>query len=157
MTTEGMMTLRELLQDPIYAKWFAKPPKETEFTGWRVYAQKKRDKRWRKKDFEFWADAYQFLTRRGRLDTWYNASLTCRNEEYRPPVVRYQGKRQYYAKMLLTEGHLWCPYCRRPTMFGYFTKHHAFPEGGPTPMPHFLRCGICGIREVSIKRYQPGG
>jgi hypothetical protein len=157
-STQGMMTLRELLEDPIYAKWFSKPPKEHEFTKWRVYVQKKPGKRWRKKDFDRWAPAHKFLM--AHVGEWYNASLTCRNDHYRPPVVRYQGTRQYYKKVLLVEAHIWCPYCRRPTMFGYFTHHHNFPRGGIQPMPHFLRCGICGIREVEVRklyRQLPGG
>jgi hypothetical protein len=150
--THGMVTHRELLSDSIYAKWFATPPKaQHEYLRWRVYAQKKAGKRWQKKDFLTWEQAFKFFRR--HQAEWYNASLTCRNEEWRPPVVKYQGKRQYLKRVILMEAHRWCGYCRRPTMFGYFTKHHAFPKGGIQPKPGDRRCGICGIREVAVKTY----
>lgn len=149
--TSGMMTHRELLADPIYRKWFSTPPDPPPYVKWRVYVQKKRDKRWRRRDFDTWAEAYKFF--RANYKKWYNAALISRNWESRPPVVKYHGKRQYYKKVVLVESHRWCGYCRRPTMFGFFTRHHAFPKGGISPVPYFRRCGICGMREENLKSF----
>lgn len=146
-----MVTHRELLADPIYRKWFSRPPEAPSYAKWRVYVQKKRDKKWRKKDFDTWADAYLFF--RKNYKSWYNAALICRNYDYKPPVVKYRGKRQYYAKLLWMEQHIWCGYCRRPTLMGYFTHHHAFPRKGTQPIPYARRCGICGIQQKALKMY----
>jgi hypothetical protein len=67
-------------------------------------------------------------------------------------TIKYQ-KRVYYAPIVNWPGHTWCPYCRRPTVFGWFTSHHAFPPSLP-PLPYKKRCGICGIAQQAIKEYR---
>jgi len=148
------VTLRELVRDPIYRKWIKTPPLGgfSEYARFRVYVQKEENGGWAKKDFEAFAPAYNFLVK--NYKSWYDAALTCRNQESRPPVVRYKGKRQYYAPMLLMPGHIWCGYCRRPTVFGYYSTHHTFAAKGIKPLPYKLRCGICGNTEDSIRRFK---
>jgi hypothetical protein len=155
MITE-QITLRELVSDPIYRQWFKTPPLGgfSKFAKFRVYVQKDQDGGWAKKDFEDFKPAYNFLAR--NYKTWHDSSLTCRNEECRPPVVRKNGKREYYHRLLVFPGHTWCTYCRRPTVFSCFTTHHAFSAKNMKPIPYKLRCGICGIAEEAIKRYRRG-
>jgi hypothetical protein len=145
------VTLRQLLSDPVYRAWFKTEPvggfpKHCKF---RVFAQVEKGGRWAKKDFGDFKSAYNFVAR--NLNRWHDAALVSRTHECRPPVVRVNGKRAYYAAVLTLEGHRWCPYCRRPTVFGFFSRHHAF--GHFKPLPFKLRCGVCGISETAIKHY----
>jgi len=144
----------ELIEDSVFSQWFDRAPYETEFTRWRVYVKVKRKSPWQKRDFLTWKKARKFV--RKHSDGWYDVVLTCKNDGYRPPVVRVGRKREYYAPMLTLQGHMWCPHCRRPSVFGWFTKHHAF-TGHFKPIPWRKRCGVCGIAEEAIKHYKVGG
>jgi hypothetical protein len=148
--------ISELLLDPVYRKWLKTPPVGgwPDWTKWRVYAQVKEGGGWAKKDFNTFVPAYNFLAR--NVKEWHDAALVCRNKECRPPVVYLGNKRQYHAPVLSFPGHVWCPYCRRPTVFGFYTKHHAFSGMSLDPMPDRKRCGICGISETAIKVYRIG-
>lgn len=151
------VTFRELVRDPVYRQWLKTPPLGgfTKFAKFRVYVQREKDGNWAKKDFDDFKAAYSFLAK--NFKSWHDASLTCRNEQSRPPVVRHKGKRQYYAPLLLIPGHTWCPYCRRPTVFDYFSTHHTFAAKGMKPLPYKRRCGICGVAETAIRRYKSSG
>lgn len=164
LSSEEQVPLRELLRDPTYRKWFALEPTfaREKWVTWRVYARVSRDKGWAKRDFVTWKAGFDFLAK--NLGAIYDGALTCKNQPSRPPVVSVPAvktvdgkkisyrKRQYYSAVLTYPGHLWCPYCRRPTVFGYFTTHHAF-TGKFRPLPYKLRCGICGIARDAIKIY----
>jgi hypothetical protein len=146
------ITFAALLDDPVYEKWFEQPPLlDRELTRWRVYAKLKRKDPWRKADFAKWTEAHAFVAAGWR--EWYDCALVCRNHPHRPPVVRVGGKRHYHAPLLTIPNHQWCPYCRRPTVFAWFTQHHAFTT--ISPLPWRKRCGVCGIAQEAIKRYQP--
>lgn len=151
MSTD-QVTLRQLVEDPIYRKWLKTPPVGgfPKYTKFRVYAQRERDGSWAKKDFENFKDAYTFLAK--NLREWHDATLCTINYQSRPPVIYVNGKRRYYAPMVLMEGHDWCPHCRRPSVFGYFHTHHAF-TGHFRPLPFKRRCGVCGIADTAIKDY----
>jgi len=145
------VTLAELLEDPVYRQWFNQPPAETEFTRWRVYVKVKKKAAWAKRDFVTWKKAFKFLAKNSRA--WYDCVLVCRNNAYRPPVIRVGRKRQYYSPIVNWPGHVWCPHCRRPTIFGWFATHHAF-SGTFRPLPWRKRCSICGIAQEAIKEYK---
>lgn len=56
----------------------------------------------------------------------------------------------------MEEEHIWCTYCRRPTVFRWFTAHHTLrnsPVAGTTD-PTDRRCTICGVREDFIRSTQ---
>lgn len=149
MKPARQVTLSELLKDPVYRRWFAQVPRELDRTRWRVYVKAKKKKPWQKRDFTAWPEAYRFVEK--HWEQWYDCVLICRNDPYRPPVIRMNGRRQYHTEVTQMDGHIWCPYCRRPTVFGYFTEHHAFVT--TKPVPWRKRCGICGIALQAIKEY----
>jgi hypothetical protein len=151
------VSLKELIKDPIYRQWLKTPPVGG-FPKWakfRVYAQRDRGGRWAKKDFDDFITAYNFLAR--NLKDWYDAALVSRTYVCRPPVVRVDGKRAYYAPVLTVDGHKWCPYCRRPTVFANFSEHHAFFHTNLRPLGFKKRCSVCGISETAIKEYTAKG
>jgi hypothetical protein len=148
----GQVTLHELVKDPVYRQWLKTPPVGgfPQYTKFRVYVQRERDGRWAKRDFYDFKTAYNFLAK--HLREWYDATLVTTNYASRPPVVRVNNKRAYYAPMLTMEGHQWCPHCRRPSVFDFFATHHAF-TGHFKPLPFKRRCGVCGIADTAIKDY----
>lgn len=166
-----MIRLAELLEDKKYREWFLAKPRVMPGAGttpWRVWVQKEVDGRWGKKDFPSYNDAFRFL--KPRLHTDHNHALASRAVAYGPPIryvkLNRRGKpvidektgKQRTAKMLwlptlppMEPNHTWCPYCRRPTVFGYFAKHHSFPEELRNDiMKRERRCTICGAGESFI-------
>lgn len=153
LVEESQVTLRQLLKEPLYKEWFRKPPVGgfPAWTRWRVYAKVSPDRGWAKRDFPTFREGFNFLAK--NLADWHDAALVCTNMEFRPPVVRIEGKRAYLASVVEVPGHRWCGHCRRPTIFGFFSKHHAFTKTTINPLPYKKRCSICGISETAIKRY----
>jgi hypothetical protein len=159
-TTVRQVTLRELLEDPIYRKWFMKPPEKKTPSRWRVYAQKTEGGPWSKADFITWGQAYHFVRRHHKQ--WYDAALCSRVWEWRPPVIRVRTERQvkgrwrkvwvrnYYEPMVNMIGHVWCPHCRRPTVFRQFKRHHNVGKA----LVYKPRCTICGIALSAVKQYK---
>lgn len=147
--------MRELLDDPMYRKWISRPPKGFDFRpSWAVYAQRKEDGPWARATFTNFVQAHNFFVKNFR--SWHDSALCCRNYPSRPIVIRDPNnpkKRRYYAPMLTIRGHIWCNYCRRPTVFKMFSKHHALK--GRTPMP-VERCSICGVARTANKEYKAG-
>jgi hypothetical protein len=152
---QAQITMRELLDDPLFRKWISRPPKGfTLRPSWTVYAQREENGPWARATFPNFVRAHNFFVKNFRQ--WHDSALCCRNYDSRPPVVRdpnNPAKRRYHAPVLTIRGHIWCPYCRRPTVFKMFAKHHALK--GRTPMP-VERCSICGIARTSIKEYKVG-
>ena len=167
------VTLRELVKDPVYRQWLKTEPVGgfPTHVKFRVYAQREEDGRWAKKDFDDFKSAYNFLAK--NLKYWHDAAINTRTYSCRPPVVRVPGKvrkkvgkrvvlvdglrRVYYAPILSYDGHIWCPYCRRPTVFAQFSDHHAFTHANLRPLPFKARCSVCGIAETAIKHYTAKG
>lgn len=156
-----MITIHELLDDPVYKKYFCTVPKLPDVPRiappWRLYA-KVEGKGWAKRDFPSYQGAFRAFgkLRPGLLD----AAIVCLPMLLDPPtkVVKIKGK--YVNGVQVTkeilwqpklegheQDHHWCGRCRRPTTFGYFTKHHAFRgENARLMDPSVRRCVICGIR-----------
>jgi hypothetical protein len=151
LSTE-QVTLRHLVGDPIYRQWLKTPPLGgfPAYTKFRVYAQRERGGLWAKRDFDDFKTAYNFLAK--HIREWHDAALVARNHTSRPPVVNINGKRRYYVPILAIDGHRWCPHCRRPTVFDFYSKHHAFPPH-LKPLPFKRRCGVCGVADTAIKDY----
>lgn len=161
------VTMRQLLVDEIFRKWMTRKPEfpHPETVRWRLYVQREEGGPWAKRDVESYGEGYRLLAE--NFKRWHDCALVCLGRESRPPVVRkavkvkhpktgkmVKGyKRVYHKPMISVIGHRWCGYCRRPTVFRSFSKHHALPHFFKRSLLWEPRCTICGIREVSIKRY----
>lgn len=165
-----MITLSELIDDPTYRKFMHRLPNLGPHTQppWRLYVQREMDGPWGKKDFEEYEEALNTLKR--FLDRGvHNATIQCRPTGFKPPrkIVRVtrdgrpvmikRGGKEIPKTQLIPwrpkvstdqASHTWCPYCRRPTIFRWFTKHHALP---PEFDPSVQRCTICGVSEVFVR------
>lgn len=145
------VTLRKVMKaDPVFVKWMRREPTLRGEPGpmpWRVWVQREKRGRWAYKDFATYREAFSFLAK--HLKKWHDCALGCKARPFVPPQVvdgpRKRTRLPGSTTMLeLYEDHDWCPFCRRPTRFGYFTKHHAMPKGLCTPYER--RCSICGVR-----------
>lgn len=155
MTKVDQITLRELLRDPIYKAWFQKIPKlsaEVAHTPpWRVYVQKEQFGSWAKLELPRYVKAYGWTAK--NLKLYHDIVIMSKRQEFKPPVVKTStGKKVYWP---CPDGHRWCPYCRRPTVFAYFSRHHMFSGryNGNSSASGFKRCMVCGIRLVATKEY----
>lgn len=174
-----MITIHDLLEDPIYKAFFCKVPplpahtvKNPNARPWRLFVKYKGESDWRSRDFKSYKEA--FIKLKSLLPRVTDASITCKSNTFDPPfrVVRVKGKFHtdkqgryildaegrkkqitrmvpWKAKMPADEfeDHVWCPYCRRPTVFKYFISHHALPlkrTGGMPIDPTVMRCSLCG-------------
>lgn len=168
-----MITLDELLDDKRYREYFLRVPKlphiERIHPPWRLYVQRDSGSPWSRKDFETYREAYLFYKSRYK-NVSHDASITSRAHAFYPPVriVKLtragvplldkngiQQTKEVFWRVSLPDDeipHRWCPYCRRPTIFTWFSKHHAFPKGAPMD-PSQVRCTICGVSERAIESY----
>lgn len=145
------VTLRKQLKDPVFRKWFSQAPRETQTAAatppWFVYVQEKKGGPWRRAEVSSWIEGYRFVAR--NIKRFHDMALSHKRQEFRPPVVRdHSGRRRYHLPE--APGHVWCGFCRRMTLFRYFSRHHAMPEwanGG------VRRCSICGASLSFIKRF----
>lgn len=136
-------TMRELLKDPLFRKWMGKVPTlKVNFSHakpWRIYVLD--EGKWRKTEAMTYAAAYKWVAK--HLKTFEDIALTSKAQPFRPPVVRdKQGNKDYWRRF--PADHIWCNYCRRPTVFFTFQKHHALPANMCTPYER--RCTVCGVR-----------
>lgn len=169
---QTLISIHELLEDEKYRKYFLTRPTMPRAPRisppWRLYVQLDTGQSWRKKDFWDYAEAVKYfaqLRKRGLHD----AAITCRPMAWTPPskIVRVKGKFHKNSKGEMVpvtrevfwrpqmpadeEAHLWCPYCRRPTVFKAFARHHALSgEYGKMMDPGAARCTICGIRQEGL-------
>jgi len=170
MSASAQLNIRRLIQDPIYRAFLStapilphtlpdhKPwyyytqreiavhhPETKEVTGTRVA--------WLRKPCDTYQTAYALLRKdyREAID----CAIVCRVLAVDPPLDERRGKPwNWHASPELrrydfSQEYKWCGYCRRPTTFRYFTRHHAFGK-----QPHIndeKRCHICGIREGSAR------
>lgn len=175
-----MLTIHDLLEDSRYKEFFCKVPNLPDHLTspgrkpWRLYVLLKGESDWRTKDCATYAEAFKRLKK--LLPRAADATINCPGFSFDPPVriVRIKGKykinsrgeKQQVTKMVTWkprippdeyEEHEWCPYCRRPTVFKRYFKHHALKPrkvGGLPIDPAVLRCAICGASEriVTLRR-----
>lgn len=161
-----MLTIHELLEDKQYREFFLKPPpmppvyRQQQLKPWRVYIQRETDGPWAKKDLPNYVEAFK-LFKKFRPEI-HDASIMSRAIAFPPPhrlvrikgvYVEHRGKKVQKTKLVVWKPqlpmeettHHWCSYCRRPTVFRYFSRHHAFGKDMPITQEG-LRCTICGIR-----------
>lgn len=140
-----------LRRDEFFRSWFQKPPElrymhSNPWSPWRLYIQEKRGGRWARADFRGYVRAYTQL--RLRLPEVWDVTIHSKAQHFQPPVLKI-GHDRYYNPVPV--GHIWCTLCRRPTVFGYYSKHPAFP--GVKVDDQVRRCKICGIREKHVQKY----
>ena len=160
-----MITLPELLEDKTYRKFFEKPPTipnvQRVAPPYRLWV--KIDGKWKKKDIGSYKSGRDWLLE--HLEQIDDGALAVKGTMSAPPkrlvkvkrngvlltkvgsdgVERPVVKEAPWVVHLPTDErkYMWCPYCRRPTVFTYFSKHHNQPK---VLQPEFERCTICGIR-----------
>lgn len=147
---DDRLDLRTLLSNPQYKAWYCKVPtipRPGNGPPWRVWVLTDAG-RWAKAkdDFAKYSQAFNWI--RARMDQYPDMVLYSKPFEFRPPVLSKDGRKFYWG---CPDGHRWCGYCRRPTRFRYFSKHHAMSHGVD---PAVRRCEICGCREAFLKRYK---
>lgn len=136
-----------LAKDKFYTAWFSRVPKLTTFhttPPWRLYVQREEKGSWARVDIEAFSKAYNEVKRR-LPDTW-DMAIHCKPQGFLPPVLKSSGK---HVWLPMPDGHNWCEYCRRPTVFRFFKRHPAIKQVITTDE---LRCCICGARLENMKK-----
>lgn len=165
-----MITLSELLKDPVYKKFFTTVPKlpdhyTRDSMPWKLMILKHGETQWRTKKFGTYAEAFRALKK--LLPDIADATINCPGLGFQPPIrmAKVKGKtdakgnpiiRAVVWKPQITSDmadHYWCAYCRRPTKFGYFEVHPAMTKArvgrmGAHVDPSLMRCFICGASEL---------
>lgn len=158
--------MSELVKDSTYKRFLqTKPPLPSPVRRprpdisppWVVYVQRKPGGKWGKREFWKYSEAFKFL-RRALKASVHDAALNCKRVGFPPPnrFVRIRGKyvvgsdgvRRQQTKSVtwkpkLDVGdpeHHWCMYCRRPTVFKWYQRHHRLGVVDP----NVPRCCICG-------------
>lgn len=148
------LSIKELLQDPAFKAWMQRPPKlkptPARTPPWILYVRVRVDGKtgWRKAEFETYPKAFNGLVKYLREGDLVDAAIHSKRQWFKPPVVRSKSGFTHYWPT--PPGHRWCGYCRRPTVFKCFSKHHAMKGVFATYEP---RCSICGLREAAVKFY----
>lgn len=168
-----MITLPELLEDKAFRKFFERQPSipvvKRTTPPYRIWVQKEPRGRWAKKDVGSYQSAVRWFDK--NLELIYDGALAIPSTQTAPPkrlvrvskdgkpvlVRNADGTKTQKIKEVLwvpripadERKHLWCPYCRRPTVFAWFSKHHNQPK---VLQPEYSRCTICGLREESLPR-----
>jgi len=163
----GLMTFQEQLEfyaalKEMVTKNVRNPPKLLDpGRTWVVYGQKHTGDKWGRKRFPTYVEAFRFM--KPRLKTYHDISITSTRLQFKPPgrvvkikrngrplMVVINGKKQQETRFVAISpppGHLWCKYCRRFSVFVWYTSHHAFPKDMPITDPSIRRCAICGVTE----------
>jgi hypothetical protein len=170
-----MISLLELLEDPTYKEFFTtvpKLPRAARHPGmtppWRLWAQLGTDRKWRSKDFPKYSEAFTYFKVLRKKHRLIDAAINCKRVAT-PAILHWvdtdqtmrgsDGKIRPVQKQVLwlpplpsdeVDEHIWCPYCRRPTAFKYFTRHHALLRIGVMIDPSIPRCIICGASSRMI-------
>lgn len=157
-----MISMLELLEDVNYKRFLQTVPQlpavDRLTPQWRLYVRMKGESKWRRREFDTYAQMFKFFKRLYKAGKVADAALNHKGIAFGAPtrVVRVKGK--YVKGVQVTkeitwkpklpgdeiQEHHWCPYCRRPTVFEYFTKHHALGKANIYIDPSVPRCCICG-------------
>lgn len=153
--SDNDITMRELVVDKLYRKWLTRAPvvQTSSNRPWRVWAQKDAGGPWQKKDFAQYAEAYRFFTSLFKSG-YHDLALGNRVGPQKPPVVsklvggkKMRYRHSFWLRPGMGSNEEWCCFCRRPTTFTWFKRHHA------VKMPSLLpdrRCTICGVRLIHV-------
>lgn len=166
MADAGLMTIRELLADEEYKKYFMTIPHLPEHytkdaQPWRLLVQLTGDPKWKSQRFGTYKEAYIKLKK--LMPKVNNAAINSPGLGFMPPVrtVRVKGKvhdtgklkgqpvlRTLVWKPQLTADmaqHHWCAHCRRPTIFADKGMPTRMLNGTRLPATRVAyRCTLCG-------------
>lgn len=160
--------MSELVKDPTYRKFLETMPKTypiirdkelQKSPPWVVYVQVKPGGKWGKKEFWKYTKAFKFF-RHWMKSGAHDATINNKRVPTPPPtrIVRIKGKyvlgsdgqnRQATTQVswklpsslqIDQPQHNWCLYCRRPTLFKFYSSH---PRLGAVDSM-VPRCCICG-------------
>lgn len=162
-----MITMRELMKDPAYEAYIRREPSTPQHAAdkslsgqWVIYLRKTSTSRWTRKSFRKYKKALKFFLRAYDAG-YYDLAFNNRRLWFKPPLrkVRIKGKykvgsdgvTRQVVKMIPwvpkisgeQPAHDWCSSCRRPTVFGYYSRHPAINL--PEINPSVPRCSICGL------------
>lgn len=132
----------------MFKAWFMKPPTLTVVHSgmpWRLFVQREEGGPWARGDIPSYAKAFGGV--KLRLSDAHDMAIHCKPQRFKPPIVKVAGKRKYNP---CPDGHTWCEYCRRPTVFRYFKKH---PNIKMPINSEEKRCTICGSRLQGMGEY----
>jgi hypothetical protein len=157
-----MIRMSELLEDPTYRRFMTSKPKMPKHlrdpqvmmsAPWVVYIQRESGGPWGKKSFWKYKDALEFLSRAVYKHHVWDACLNNKRYGFEPPQKLVKVKGKYVNGVQVTkyirwvpklgpgeEDHHWCKYCRRPTVFKFYSRHKVL--GNVTQ--DIPRCCICG-------------
>lgn len=151
--------MKVLLQDPLYRKWVLRIPhmQDAKFNPtngdrpWRVFVQREEAGRWGIKEFKSYKKALAFFARAVKSGVW-DATINHKVHLFGRPMLRPRAGGRAVRWENIPEGHLWCPMCRRPTVFRFYPKqkHPVMPN---PVRPDVLRCSICGASSDFVRRY----
>lgn len=168
-----LITIKELLADPDFKKFFLAIPKLPDHytpanLPWKLIVLKPGETVWRSKRFGTYGEAFAGFKK--MLPSIENAAINCPPLTFMPPVKRYRvkGKLDKKKKLLIItklwvppipgemEQHLWCPHCRRPSIFRNATTT-VKPKGNFSAMAGepAVRCIICGASDRIIDLRHP--
>lgn len=143
----AQITFRELVQDPLYRKWFLAKPQHAD-RRWVAWVQREEGGRWARREFDGWREGARWVV--AHHERVWDLSLCCPGRATpRPKIKTKRRTKKGLAVRVpwpLPEGHRWCPYCRRPTVFRRFSKHHAMWTMSFVN-PNVRRCTACGVKE----------
>lgn len=178
-----MITLIELLEDPVYRAFFTTVPKTLVppqgRKPWQVLTRTTSTGPWAKQEFAKYAEAFRFLAPQIKQGAVHDAAIRSLSIAFAPPERRAKVSKGGKPVMVKSttgllvhktvtvrwkprfpidefENHIWCTYCRRPTVFRWFKTHHAIRGtvlDGLTD-PTYKLCTICGSREEFIRSTQ---
>lgn len=178
-----MITIHDLLEDSTYKEFFCRPPKgvpllHPDQKPWRLYIQMNGSLKWAYKDCATYSEAFKRFRKALKAGEVHDAAISSRRHAWRPPnrIARIKGKyvigsdgvRRQATKPVPWRPKLngedivdpvdWCPYCRRPTAWKYYGKHHAFGNLGIAIDQSVMRCHICGasVRITENKTFWRG-
>lgn len=162
-----VIPMSELIRDPDYRKFLTTTPSLPAHAAnkrmnaskpWVVYVQKESGGKWGKREFWTYKKAFRFFKQCLTEYKVHDLAINCKRVGFEPPFkwVRVRGKyvtdskgkkrqaqaRVYWKAKLAPEDeeHHWCKYCRRPTVFKYFSSHKRLGVVDP----NIMRCCICG-------------
>jgi hypothetical protein len=142
------VTLPELLTYPGFRKYFRKRPKVTDLgttPQWRLFVLI--DGRWQMKEVENYDEAFRFVAR--NLRRIEDGAIANKRHRFKEPF-----------RVPHFSDHLWCAFCRRPTVFLYFEKHHfdrvILRTLGMLASEYrtLRRCSVCGTPEREVLAFQ---
>lgn len=168
-----MILLGELLEDKTFRKFFEKQPTIPDLSRnippYRLWVQREARGKWLRKNTGSYQSGVRWFLE--HINEIHDGALAIPSTQSAPPNRLVKVKRN---GVLLTKAgsdgvvrpvvkevpwhfrppegerkHIWCPYCRRPTVFTWFSKHHNMPN---VLQPEYSRCTICGLREDSVPK-----